>query len=307
MYLMCAAVLVVISANQLCIIFGFISLWQHLPSQHSRILLYCCPPTLNTVANLAPLWLLEWQFSLGVINHPISALLLHHDVVYSSSNLQSYLPSLLWRASVNQIHLNSDDHLIISLPNDLLIKHRKIRIKLWSGFCLGFGQSIHHKNNICVHAADVQLVISQLYYFANTCHMFLNIRPKGFTWISSIERRIWNSSHGKCLGLYQRPNVLSLSCGQPVLDSARCISKPLFPLIKLDAVGYLDMKDAHKKHISLAYGSLFCAILQVVWKSLWHLASKIFFTWIERNLKIYPLVYEIYEIMAILCKMVIDR
>lgn len=32
---------------------------------------------------------------------------------------------------------------------------------------------------------------------------------------------------------------------------------PRFPTIKPDAVGYLDMKDAHKKHISLGYENRF--------------------------------------------------
>lgn len=50
----------------------------------------------------------------------------------------------------------------------------------------------------------------------------------------------------------------------------------LFPPIKLDAVGYLDMKDAHKKHICLGYGFLLCTLLQAVWKSFWHLAPKEF-------------------------------
>lgn len=50
----------------------------------------------------------------------------------------------------------------------------------------------------------------------------------------------------------------------------------LSPPIKPCAVGYLDMKDVHKKHISLGYGYLFCVLLQAGWKSFWHVASKDF-------------------------------
>lgn len=38
----------------------------------------------------------------------------------------------------------------------------------------------------------------------------------------------------------------------------------LSPPIKLDAVGYLDMKDVHKKHISPGYWCLFSLLLQEV-------------------------------------------
>lgn len=50
----------------------------------------------------------------------------------------------------------------------------------------------------------------------------------------------------------------------------------LFPPIKPDVVGYLDMKGAHKKHISQGYGFQFCVLLQAVWKSFWYLAFKDF-------------------------------
>lgn len=66
------------------------------------------------------------------------------------------------------------------------------------------------------------------------------------------------------LGWYLWPSMYSQSCCSPYLTLH---SLHLSPAIKSDAIGYLDMKDAHKKHISLGYGFQLCVLLQAPWKS----------------------------------------
>lgn len=125
-----------------------------------------------------------------------------------------------------------------------------------------FLNTFNHLANVFVH----------MHYLCLGLKDFLNDHLKS-RW--SKKTAFEAKAHGM-LGGYLWPSLYSQLCCQPLLD---CVLSSLMGLsrpIKPAAVGYLDMKDVHKKHISLGYGYLFCVLLQAVWKSFWHLASQDF-------------------------------
>ena len=155
----------------------------------------------------------------------------------------------------------------------MVFEPSKMLIKQWS--MEGFRFFFHLTRGISMHN------VKQVNCYTNACDIFMSICKV----CAYNQRNTW-SLHDHLISKMEKKTALE---GKKA-HSESCLyvwtrAMPCFPTIKPDAVGYLDMKDAHKKHISMGYENQFRVLQASVQVLLTFSFQKQFFLWMKDEMK----------------------